>query len=577
MAVKNGVRANPFQGMDPAIRTQLLSLLIGLLAFVAFSGPSALSPTRLDWVMVNFDTPTMHLGWQFFRGAPWLQWPLGLNPDYGFDAPASIVLSDSIPLLALLFKPFSAWLPADFQYLGLWALACFLLQAWLACKLLQRFSQSAAFCLLGCAFFATATIFLNRLYFHPALAGQWLVLAAFCLYLAPAFRFRSWLGLMVLASTIHAYLVVMVGVVWAADLIQRRLRREAGLGVLGANLVLVLGTSLLMMWALGYFLPINVLGTAARTSANLLFPFWNGLNAYGYAWSALVPGFDINPWGGDGFGYFGVGFMLLAAVALVPWPPRPGEAMPVRPWAWIILSLACTSLLVFALGNQVYAGERLLWSYQLPSWLDRIYGVFRGAGRLIWPFWYLVLVAVLYRIATRLPRRAAIAVLGVALLLQGIDLSRPARETRYNFSVRPEWKDQLASPAWGELARHYRRVVFLMPGAQAQPFMMSVTPQYQQVASFAARHGMAVNLSYLARVDDIKVEKYRQLRVQMLSQARFEADTVYVVTDPALLLRAGCTHPERSWTGRIDGMDMLVPGGQALPLLGALPERACPR
>jgi hypothetical protein len=159
-------------------RLAVVSLLAGLAAFALFSGFSALSPTRLYWVMDNFDLPTHYLGWQYFREAPWLQWPIGSIPLYGYDAPGNIVLTDSIPLLALLFKLFSAWLPWDFQYFGIWVLACFLLQAWFAGKILQRFSSSALFCLGGSFLFATATVFVCRIYFHPALAGQWLLLAA---------------------------------------------------------------------------------------------------------------------------------------------------------------------------------------------------------------------------------------------------------------------------------------------------------------------------------------------------------------------------------------------------------------
>ena len=77
--------------------------------------------------MYQDDPATHFLGWHFFRNEPW-HLPLGLNWAYGMEMSSSIVYTDSIPLLALIFKPFSNYLPTLFQYTGLWILICFALQ-----------------------------------------------------------------------------------------------------------------------------------------------------------------------------------------------------------------------------------------------------------------------------------------------------------------------------------------------------------------------------------------------------------------------------------------------------------------
>ena len=79
---------------------------------------------------------------------------------------SSIVFSDSIPLLALALKPFSAWLPASFQYFGAWIAACFVLQAWFGWKLLRLFVSDRWLALLGVAFFAISPVFAARLWGH---------------------------------------------------------------------------------------------------------------------------------------------------------------------------------------------------------------------------------------------------------------------------------------------------------------------------------------------------------------------------------------------------------------------------
>jgi hypothetical protein len=555
----------------------------GLVAYALFSGFSALSPTRLYWVMDNMDLPTHYLGWQFFREVPWMQWPIGSIPLYGYDSPGSIVLTDSIPLLALLFKLFSAWLPADFQYFGIWSLACFLLQSWFACKLLQRFSGSAVFCLAGVFFFATASTYVSRLYFHPALAGQWLLLAAMCLHFSPTFRKGRWIALLLVAVLVHAYLFLMVGAIWAADMAQRMYRREVRWQALALHAALSVVCVVVVMWAVGYFVPAAVEGVQARTRANLLFPFWTGQSIYNTSWSAILPGFPMDPAASDGFGYFGLGFLVLVGCALLLMLRTPHSSPPViLRSSWITLASICLFAAVYAFSNDIYAGDKLVFSYAVPHWLDRVYGVFRGAGRLIWPLWYLILFASLYQVATRLPARGAGWLLAALLILQCIDIAKPVADYRKSFQVRKqEWSPQLASPLWPVLGENYEKIAFLVGGERApsyaaSPFLLSMNPQYQQVADFAAKHGLGINVANSARVDEAKAAAARERRVRGLLSGEFEPGTLYVVNDKTLQQRAGCVAPEHAWIGRIDGIDLIVPGGQSLPELAKLAEAPCP-
>ncbi len=532
--------------------------------------------------MDNLDLPTHYLGWQFFREAPWAQWPIGAIPQYSYDAPGSIVLTDSIPLLALLFKAFSAWLPQDFQYFGIWVLCCFLLQAWFACKLLQRFSSSGFFCLAGSVFFATASIYVLRIYMHPALAGHWLVLAAMCLHFSSRFRSAGWVSLLVLATLVHAYLFIMVGAIWVADLIQRTYRRELDWKVLAANVALSIGLVVAVMWAAGYFIPVAVEGTPVRTRANLLFAFWNGQNIYGGSWSSFTPTFQIEPTTGDGFGYFGLGFLLLAACALflLPRKANPDRARVPRS-TWVPLAIVCAVMAICSFSNMVYAGEKLVLSFELPAWLDRLYGVFRGAGRLIWPLWYLLLLASLYQVASKLSKRTAGCLVMVLAVVQCADFIKPAKDIRNGFVARSQWKPMLVSAEWSEISKNYRHVVFILGGEGsepllAHPYIIALNPSYKQIADFAAKNDMGINVAYLARFDEARTRADRKRRVESLVSGQFEQGTVYAVTDASLQQRAGCVAPDQVWIGRLDGIDLIVPGGESLPALRALPETACP-
>ena len=181
--------------------------LFSLLAFLLIVGPRVLDFQNIAW-LASGDPATHYLGWAFFRHSPW-SFPIGLNPDYGMDISSSIVYSDSIPLLAFLFKPFQSFLPEPFQYLGLWALICFVLQAYFAWLLVGLITQDFWQKLLGMGFFVFAPPMLYRLGVHAALASHFLLLAG--LYLVMSAKDKGprfgWTGLLSIAVLVNFYLL----------------------------------------------------------------------------------------------------------------------------------------------------------------------------------------------------------------------------------------------------------------------------------------------------------------------------------------------------------------------------------
>ena len=97
------------------------------------AGPNILDFQNIAWLDGDLDPPQHYLGWALYRNGPWT-FPVGLNPNNGLDISNAIVFSDSVPIMAFLFKPFSLFLPKVFQYLGFWTLVCFILQTWFAWK-----------------------------------------------------------------------------------------------------------------------------------------------------------------------------------------------------------------------------------------------------------------------------------------------------------------------------------------------------------------------------------------------------------------------------------------------------------
>ena len=80
-----------------------------------------------------------YTGWLYFR-ASGRAFPLGIARNMGWPDGVYVGLSDSIPLFAILFKVLSPLLPATFQYFGLWAFLCSVMQGACAALLLSLFS-----------------------------------------------------------------------------------------------------------------------------------------------------------------------------------------------------------------------------------------------------------------------------------------------------------------------------------------------------------------------------------------------------------------------------------------------------
>ena len=182
-------------------------------------GPKPLDPSNINW-LAGWDPSQEYFGWASFRNGPWL-FPIGLNPNYGMEFSSSIVYSDSLPILALLFKLLSPILPNTFQYLGLWNLTCFILQAIFAWKLISLFTNERWLLFFATGLFIFAPPFLWKVNSSNSLISQFLIIWALYLIFKPktSKNFYWWLLLLIFAEAIHFYIFVMVFVLWISNLL----------------------------------------------------------------------------------------------------------------------------------------------------------------------------------------------------------------------------------------------------------------------------------------------------------------------------------------------------------------------
>jgi hypothetical protein len=522
----------------------LLALVLGASAFLLVVGPQALDPQNIAWLPPT-DPVTQFLGWHFYRFSPW-QFPLGLNPDYGLELANSIVYSDSIPLLALLFKPFGPLLPETFQYLGLWLLACFMLQAWFGWKLVGLISTHPIIRLCGAGLFVFAPPMLWRLQVHLTLVGHFLILAALYFNLRPFQRRRSWhwVLLATISALVHVYILAMVLLLWLADLLPA-LRRHT-LPLLAAESLAVFSGVLLACWQAGYFSIGNTIGAFGYGyyRMNLL----SLIDPSGWSW--LLP--DLPEAKGDyeGFNYLGLGVLFIGLLTL-------GGVRQLRDTLIVIsrrqfpLLLALVALTAFAVTNQIGLGA---WNFSLPLPAPfRLAEIFRSSGRVFWPVFYALLLLILYLIVRRYPASAAARLLALALTLQVIDSSVAWRQIHSFMAATPAttWPTPLQDPFWNQAAGHYAKVRLIMPA--------NVHPHWKTFAIYAARHRLATNAVYLARLDSEQDAAAVTDAKQIIANGSFATDTLYILDDDQVqAVLPNIDHADL--IAHIDGFNVVAPG-----------------
>ncbi len=557
-----------------------IAAVLGVVACLYAIPLDMIDPTSASW-MNRKDTMAHWLGWEHFRHSPVWQFPLGKNELYGLERSSSIVFSDSIPLMALALHPIEALLPTPFQYLGLWTLLCFILQAYFAHRLMTRCFVRPAAAIAATALFVIAPPMLLRLHFQTSLVSHWLVLAGLHFYFdSRDARWRRWLGLLLLAILVHGYLFVMVGVLWAAHL-----GKVASLGglaggprVVAAAALRALGVviaCLLAMWIIGYFgTPAANLRWFGSYRLDLMSPLCS------YGWSGIVPelgcgGYLTNDW--EGMAFAGIGAVVaLLAIAISLLLRKIGVAAAAAPvesiesiesiessgpaprlprWPLVV---GCLALVAFAASNRVVIGTHEVFAYPLPPRLLAIAETFRGSGRMVWPAFYAGLVGLLALFARVVPARWHAAILIPAALLQAYDVRTGIVAVNKHYPSSHDYPvlEQLADPAWRQLERYEKLVE--VPA-------ISLHFGWQNLVWQAAKSGVGINSAYTNRVGGATAEVERATLRKLIGGQR-DPGSVYLFFEKALWDVAREIKAPGDVALIADGYPLLFPDGARLGL-----------
>ena len=540
-------RANRASGVRTAA-LHAAPLLLGAAVFRLVTGGRMLLPTNIGWI--QGEDPTQHyLGWAFFRQGPWT-WPYGASPDWGLEFSNSILYTDSVPLLAFVFKPFSPLLPHPFQYLGIWVLSCFMLQAWFAWKIAGRFTASTALRLSAAGFFVFSPPMVFRLVGHWSLIGHWTILAALYLWLTPDGTRRTlwWSLLTATAALVHMYLFLMTTLLWGVSWVTRVGGRQKPWRALLVEAVAVPSALLFSLWQVGFFLvgEGKAGGGYGRFGMNL-----NALvNPSG--WSYVLPSLPTREGNHEGFSFLGLGGLFLMAVA-VPAAVRLRQRGALRFQArWIPLAVLCLLLTPLAVSHHVTVGDQL-HVYPIPAIVESVGEMTRASGRLFWPVFYATLVAALALVIRGYRPRTAAVLVGCAFLLQATDTAHGWLNVNPSLRARGRsWNSSLTHEFWYEAPSVYRKIRVILPRNHAQ--------NWREISDHAQRHGMATDAAYLSRVDRGRYLGLFRKTERLLREGGFEADSVYILQGSNARRVPCVVDPRADLLAIVDGMWVLAPG-----------------
>ena len=531
----------------------LIPVAMGFSAFITVVGLGILNPRNVSWLLADFDMTLEYLGWAFYRFGPWT-FPIGLNPNFGLDISSSIIYSNSMPLFAIVFKPFSALLGEPFQFWGIWILLCFVLQAWMAWLLMSLITKDIWLKIFSTGLLLFSPPMFSQIGFHNSTIGHFPILMAFYLILRPKQNNRTlwWSILLPCTLMIHPYTFAMLVALWLADLLDKLLiQKKLSIFQVLLEMVCAFTTTILVAWQAGYFMNVSPGETGfGMYRMNLLAIFDpSGFDAANWSFLYSLPWVRSNN-NYEGFVYLGLGLIAVLAISL-PMMARHYEKLIklLRGHVFIFLCLIC--LAFFALSNNIGIGA---WTFTLPLTpkLFSIASILRASARMFWPVFYVIAIAGIFFLIRGYSKRISMTVLGIALAVQIFDTSGAWLEIKNKINhpgAQPV--SSLSDPFWSDAAKHYRKVV-RVPVWNEQAI-------WEKFANYAAQYQLGTNSVFMGRVDQQKIERSNQKIKEMLVQGKFEPDTLYIVEDNYVPQFSNAMNPQTDLLARFNEINVFAP------------------
>ena len=514
----------------------VISSLIGGLFGAFLIGMRNLAPWNYSWLYSKADGALTQLGFEFFRNAPWTQWPLTAVPQYVEGSHMIIPTENAVA--NLLGKLVGVVFTGNFQFVGLWILMCFAFQGYFGVKLLSRFIDSRSAQICGSLFFvlSPALMFRVGVMNHYHLGAHWMILLALYLYFGCESRTQNWSLLLLFAMLTSVYISAMLLVIFIAhrtkDSFQKRKLRIF-------EVVIPLASSVFGFWVMGYlsmrssitgsnFFRLNAIawlnpGYSDDGSFSLI------LNNFG---NARLRHIFSEEW--EGFQYLGtvvIGGVLLGIVNL----KNRGTLRNWREHAPI--AVAVGGLIVFAYSNQIAVLQQEI-NYWWPSQLLQLRQVFRGATRFGWPAYYLVTLFAIVQISRFCSAKKLKVGVFIAAALMLVEAAPGIAYVRSEISDSKAYLSSIQDTKWSEVALDHSRVV-VYPNFDLQ--IGEVTGdskvwlnRWFDLAKFAVDNDMSTNFGYVPRPLTEYISEQDQRILNELVSGVLQPRTIYVLANESV-------------------------------------------
>lgn len=521
-----------------------LGCLIGAIIFIITYGVNILNVTYDSWLLdenANFDLTIEYLGWLFFRRSAW-SFPLGHIDNLMYPQGVSIYYTDSIPLVAIILKIFSNFLPETFQYLGIYAGISYMLQGGFSAIIIKKMMPGSVSSMLykviplvTTILFIFSSVHLLKTAIQPALASNYLILAAFSVwvYRDDFFSYKRklaiWTILGIASVSIHLYYAPMVFGIMFCSLLHDTLENKK---VFKNYSILVFSvvSALITLWLFGAFnasgsLSTNGLGKNCANFNTLFNSFGRGI---------LPPLADATGQQFSSFSYLGVGGILLFITAIITalvYRQKATQDFISLNSAIIPIALCFLGFFIFALSPTITFGKYTLGTIPLPQFVINVWSIFRATGRFLWPIMYGCYIISIAVIAKYLSPKYSLAAISICILIQIFEFSPIASRLHTDYAPKKDFTSSFDDDVWHNLADGKEKLFLLtshnrynkVPAVQ---FLGKKETIY--LGLFAYENNLSINDMYIARRDSERISNYRSEIWENIYSGHIDDSAIYL-------------------------------------------------
>lgn len=514
---------NQFQNRFPKLydNSDFIAVLMATFcAFLFLFGFETLNVYNTDLVVKGGDFTVSYLGSVFYRLDEW-RWPIFTHMNLAYPFGISVHGTDGSPLLSLIFKIFHKFfgLAADVQFVGIWMLICYTLQAVVSVLIFRLIFKSKFLIMCAAFFFVTAPIMYMRVFVHINLMAHFILLFSILMYFKNRLCFRDWIYMGILETmallTCPYFLPMISGFFFLLFYQKVFVEKEVSIktlikGMLFLGFVFVFWFYLLGMLTKGQILTSGGWRLLSLNLTALFNPFWSRSQVF----NSLTPKADF-----DADNYFGFG-LLLMLLLLIYQVKDLFSRENLKKHA--MLALLLIGFILFALSPQIKYGTTVLLDYKPGEFIEWLGSVFRYSGRFFWPIWYLLAFFLIKTLKDVYPK-AVYFLLPLFLCIQIWDLV-PTFQMKKEFveTTKPATFN-FKSPEWNRLNQQYQNI-----------FIFSHNQNYRDMWRWALKNHKNVNYGFLNRASKQTNDLVNKTRDELLSGYVVDPSYFYVIDDDVM-------------------------------------------